>query len=314
MRKTAQTMTRRIVDTYPASTALRWPNDRAGHEHPVHDRPVQGRAGRDRAGRNELAEVAHDARNMATALDLYCDLLAEPGVLAPGSLHLSAELRLLSSAGHRLVEKLTSLDRCRLAADASEDNETDDAARGFLHVLDPWPGQTARRGTPPEEIQNLAGQVLAHRKLLAALAGPGVKLSMQVVGGREPVRMTGGDLTRILVNLVKNSVEAMPSGGGIRIALRKASASRGMSLLLTVEDDGPGIPAGLLNKVFDRGFTTRPLHRRNGYPDVGRGLGLSITRTIVQAAGGRISAGNQRTAGARFQIELPVGVGSGGRR
>ena len=58
-----------------------------------------------------LAEVAHDARNMVTALGLYCDLLEEPGVLATQFLHYGSELRLVAAASRRLVEKLVALDR-----------------------------------------------------------------------------------------------------------------------------------------------------------------------------------------------------------
>src|SRR5580698_1428594 len=57
-----------------------------------------------------LAEVAHDARNMVTALGLYCDLLEEPGVLAVPFAHYGSELRLVAAASRRLVEKLVALD------------------------------------------------------------------------------------------------------------------------------------------------------------------------------------------------------------
>jgi signal transduction histidine kinase len=64
-----------------------------------------------------LAEVAHDTRNMVTALGLYCDLLEEPGVLAPGFHHYAGELRLVAMASRRLVEKMLTLD-ARMAPDA----------------------------------------------------------------------------------------------------------------------------------------------------------------------------------------------------
>jgi hypothetical protein len=57
-----------------------------------------------------LSEVAHDARNMVTALGLYCDLLEEPGVLATAFTHYAHELRLVAAASRRLVEKLVTLD------------------------------------------------------------------------------------------------------------------------------------------------------------------------------------------------------------
>ncbi len=57
-----------------------------------------------------LAEVAHDARNMVTALGLYCDLLEEPGVLAAPFLHYGHELRLVAAASRRLVEKIVTIE------------------------------------------------------------------------------------------------------------------------------------------------------------------------------------------------------------
>src|ERR1039457_3093750 len=70
-----------------------------------------------------LAEVAHDARNMVTALGLYCDLLEEPGVLAAPFLHYGSELRLVAAASRRLVEKLVALDT-REAPGAGSSHET----------------------------------------------------------------------------------------------------------------------------------------------------------------------------------------------
>src|SRR5208337_1997079 len=64
---------------------------------------LRGRAG-------SVSEVAHDARNMVTALGLYCDLLEEPGVLASPFTHYAHELRLVAAASRRLVEKLVALD------------------------------------------------------------------------------------------------------------------------------------------------------------------------------------------------------------
>src|ERR1019366_6601337 len=63
-----------------------------------------------RSRSESLAEVAHDARNMVTALGLYCDLLEEPGVLASPFLHYGNELRLVAAASRRLVEKLVSME------------------------------------------------------------------------------------------------------------------------------------------------------------------------------------------------------------
>jgi len=283
-----------------------------------------------------LAEVAHDARNMVTALGLYCDLLDEPGVLAVPFAHYSNELRLVASASRRLVEKLVAIDTS--ATGAAPQNRCEDGSgwtdsghagpaltRAIERSLD-WavsggpapvheevtPAAQAVRGRRwesvfAEPINNLAGELAANRNLLAALAGPGITVTVNAEGGARPVHLTAEDLTRLLVNMAKNAAEAMPSGGRIEISLRDKSAGQ---LLLTIEDSGPGIPDELLGKVFESGFTTRLGEpASNGWPVAHRGLGLAITRSIVETAGGHIAAANRTGAnltGARFEIELPV--------
>ena len=254
-----------------------------------------------------LTEVAHDARNMVTALGLYCDLLEEPGVLNPAFHHYGNELRLVATASRRLVEKLVVLDfRQGPAADLGG------AARTGAEPIGAGRQDRTRRFDlmPAEPIDNLAGEVLANRNLLAALAGPSITLTVDAEGGSLPVRLTGEDLTRILVNLIKNAAEAMPEGGRILLALRERTGPEGTveALALTVEDNGPGIPKKALDKIFDSGYSTRAGNdfRHDGWPASHRGLGLSITRSIVEAAGGGIHAANRAPAGARFEIELPV--------
>jgi signal transduction histidine kinase len=260
-----------------------------------------------------LAEVAHDTRNMVTALGLYCDLLEEPGVLAAPFSHYGSELRLVASASRRLVEKLVALD--------SRERPEGSAANGAAQEMESlsWTGmnairQPARRWDvmPAEPIDNLARGLLASRNLLAALIGSSIALTMDVEGGALPVRLTGEDLTRVLVNLMKNAAEAMPTGGKIRVGLRESPTEPGAApwLTLTIEDNGPGMPRNVLEKVFEAGYTTRSktvgANGNGGWPSAHRGLGLSITRSIVETAGGRINAANRDPAGACFQIELPV--------
>ena len=271
-----------------------------------------------------VAEVAHDARNMVTALGLYCDLLEEPGVLAGPFFHYGSELRLVASASRRLVEKLVALDTRNL--DMRETPETV-SRNGTARDLGRWPAASPATGlferdrsekgvcwdlAPAEPIQDLAHELLANRNLLAALAGPSIALTAYADGGQKPVRLSGEDLTRVLVNLVKNAAEAMPSGGTIQLGLRErpAAADGAEWLTLTVEDSGPGIPANAQEKIFESGYTS---HRKGSSPNgcwavSHRGLGLSITRSMVEGAGGWIRASNPAGAGARFELELPVSI------
>lgn len=279
-----------------------------------------------------LPEVAHDARNMVTALGLYCDLLEEPGVLAVPFLHYGHELRLVAAASRRLVEKIVALDAEGTARIAATDTDYPLESRRWMRSAPeagPNPGAgTAiglgfEKGTgtgaavnrrwdllPAILVNNLAADLLASRNLLAALAGPAIALTAVADGGASPVKLTGEDLTRILVNLVKNATEAMPSGGRIHIGLREQAASQGTAacLLLFVEDNGPGIPEESLERIFVSGYTTRGMSggSSGNWTLRHRGLGLTIVRSIVEDAGGRITARNREQGGARFEIELPV--------
>ena len=290
-------------------------------------------------GGENLAELAHDARNMVTALGLYCDLLEEPGVLAPSHRHYGSELRLVAAASRLLVEKMVALDarndarndtridaRNGARIEASEISQRQETLRdNGLRLTKSGPAMAGSGTAGPVEIRprpvrpwemlpavpidDLAGELAANRNLLAALAGPTIALTVDTEGGALPVRLTGEDLTRVLVNLVKNAAQAMPAGGAIALTLCQRTAPLGNreTLLLSMEDSGPGIPPHALDKIFDAGFSTlSALSESQGWPATHRGLGLSITRSIIEAAGGRIGACNGKHGGALLSIELPV--------
>lgn len=272
----------------------------------------------ERKSAQSLAEVAHDARNMVAALSVYCDLLEEPGVLSRGFAHYGSELRLVTAASRRLVEKLMVLDGNGVESSASAVHAGPDRWLGEpgperwpdakpVHALRPAKPRLDPAMTLP--IANLAEEMLANRNLLAALAGSAVTVSIETEGGARPVRITGEDLTRVLVNLVKNAAEAMPGGGRIRIVLRERTtkAANSARLVVTVEDNGPGIAEKMLEKVFERGYTTHTFTSapEGGWPAAHRGLGLAICRAIAEAAGGSLVAVRCST-GARLEMELPV--------
>lgn len=292
-----------------------------------------------RSGNETLAEVAHEARNMVAALVLYCDLLEEPGVLAAPFLHYGCELRLVAAASHRLAEKLLAMDpQAAAGGDFSETGLDQNRPRQIriepnrLERTEPpanWPAQpepprieSIRHGSkqparlsewealPSVPIDNLAEELSATRSLLAALAGPSIALTVQAEGGARAVWLTAEDLTRVLVNLVKNSAEAMPAGGSIELGLREIAAGAGIppSLSLTIKDSGPGIPQKALKRVFESGFTTRQCvsFGRDGWQAAHRGLGLSITRSVIEGAYGQVSALDHAQTGACIEIELPI--------
>jgi two-component system, OmpR family, sensor histidine kinase ChvG len=110
-------------------------------------------------------------------------------------------------------------------------------------------------------------------------------------------------LSQVFLNLISNAVSFSPPGADIRVRARED----GRAVLITVEDDGPGIPPEKLTTIFDRFYTERPAAEKFGTHS---GLGLSISKQIVEAHRGRIWAENRHDAssavcGARFLIRLP---------
>jgi signal transduction histidine kinase len=102
-----------------------------------------------------------------------------------------------------------------------------------------------------------------------------------------------------LLNLITNSVDAMPSGGKLTVHLERVNDR----LRLEIQDTGAGIPSELLGHVFDPWITTKPQGK-------GSGLGLSIARQVVTSHGGTIRAENRPGKGAAFTIDLPVASGT----
>jgi signal transduction histidine kinase len=269
--------------------------------------------GENRKGES-LEEVAHDARNMITTLGLYCDLLEEPGVLNAPFAHYGSELRLVADASRRLVQKLVSLD----ARPTSRNPAASSLLGGLTRNLPAAEGSSAGfhplwELLPSGPIESMAAEIAANRSLLAALAGPQISVGVTVEGAALPVDLTGEDLTRILVNLVRNAADAMPGGGRIDMDLAETCHSEGSCgnagctwLRLTVTDNGAGIPAELHERVFESGFSSHETVSSDGWAPRHRGLGLSITRSILEAAGGSIRVIQARGGGASFEIDLPV--------
>jgi two-component system sensor histidine kinase ChvG len=138
-------------------------------------------------------------------------------------------------------------------------------------------------------------------------------------------------LAQVVTNLIDNACSFSEPGGAVRVALERTSTRKEPegkqfvhNVVVTVDDDGPGIPPHALERIFERFYTDRP---SQGFGQ-NSGLGLSISRQIIEAHGGRIWACNRQAelarvpvgppehsdsdetvrhgAGARFVVELPA--------
>jgi len=106
-------------------------------------------------------------------------------------------------------------------------------------------------------------------------------------------------LVQVLRNLIANAISFSPAGGAIRLA----AAHPPGTVRITIEDDGPGIPGNKLDAIFERFYSERPEGEKFGTHS---GLGLSISKQIVEAHGGHLVAANRAEGGARFTVDLPA--------
>ncbi len=151
-----------------------------------------------------------------------------------------------------------------------------------------------RREAPaePGDASAAARQVLALTRAEAERSGVTVRLALPESLPR--VRAPQGSLEQVFLNLVKNAIQAMPSGGAVTIEAR----ADGERARVSFTDTGPGIEPEDRERVFQPFFTRR---------EHGTGLGLAISRRLVAGAGGRLEVGAPESGhGALFVVELPL--------
>jgi PAS domain S-box-containing protein len=113
-------------------------------------------------------------------------------------------------------------------------------------------------------------------------------------GGELPlVRVDKARLEQALTNLLINAIQSIPPGGRINLQVK----SDGRKVYISVQDNGPGIPAETLARIFEPFFTTRAQ---------GTGLGLAVTQRVIQEHGGSLSAESVEGQSTTFLIDLPV--------
>jgi two-component system sensor histidine kinase ChvG len=134
----------------------------------------------------------------------------------------------------------------------------------------------------------------------------GVKITVSA-DAADPLDILGLEsrLVQVIRNLIGNAVSFSPEGGTIAMRAWRTKTK----VIITVEDDGPGIPPGKEEDIFKRFYSERPREEKFGTHS---GLGLSISKQIVETHGGSIRAENRKDgegkiAGARFTVELPAG-------
>ena len=216
------------------------------------------------------AGLAHEIRNPLASIKTSVELLeerarAEGDAVAPRRLEL---LQVLGEETDRLNRILT-----RFLQFARVEGGRDD----------------------PAPARSLLGEVVVGTVALVRqqLDASRVRVELEPADLDLQVAIAEDHLRQVLLNLVLNACEAMPDGGVIRFRAAKKTAD---TVVVAVEDSGPGIPDELARSVFDPFFSTR---------EGGVGLGLSIVSRLLEAEGGSIALDRACAAGARFLVTLP---------
>jgi two-component system, NtrC family, sensor histidine kinase HydH len=122
-----------------------------------------------------------------------------------------------------------------------------------------------------------------------------VSLEIEGFSDLPPIQADASKLRQVLVNLVDNAVHAVGESGQVRVSGRVT----GEHLLLTVEDNGPGVDASIRSRLFEPLITTKTK---------GIGLGLPLVKRIVERHGGTVAYESRSGGGARFMVRLPLGA------
>jgi signal transduction histidine kinase len=156
----------------------------------------------------------------------------------------------------------------------------------------------ARLPKPRRVACELRDMVAAAVELVRARARQ-QKVEIRVSGPQEPLQayVDPDQLRTVLVNLELNALDAMPRGGSLSIDLE---ATPGDEVGLVLTDTGPGIDPEMMGRLFTPFASTKP---------TGTGLGLSLSRRIIEEHGGQLTARNEPAGGARFTIRLPAHAG-----
>lgn len=220
------------------------------------------------------ADVAHEIKNPLSSIRSAVETLARVEDPTRAS-------RLLAI----VTQDVARLDR--LITDISDSSRLDsELSRARMEVIDLAP---------------ILGTLNEMHDATRKANGPVMVLDAPAMGLR--VNGVESRLVQVLRNLIGNAISFSPENGHIWLRGRET----GGVIELAVEDEGPGIPDGKLDDIFDRFYSERPTSEQFGSHS---GLGLSISRQIVEAHQGRISAENRRDGqgniiGARFVIRLP---------
>ena len=151
----------------------------------------------------------------------------------------------------------------------------------------------SRPAHPVPVRQSLNAAVERTARMLTEQFTPGVKVEFSPDPDGPLAAFDAGQIEQVLINLVRNAVEAMGEGGG---SVRIATVARDAAAVISIVDDGPGIPGDVQERIFEPFFTTKK---------GGTGLGLAVCRQIIAEHGGEMRVESGAGKGTTFNVVLP---------
>jgi two-component system sensor histidine kinase ChvG len=253
------------------------------------------------ARRDEIGHLSGALREMTDAL--YTRIEAIESFAADVAHELKNPLTSLRSAVETLPRVKSDESRQRLLAVIMHDVMRLDRLISDISDASRLDAELQRNEAAPVDLAKLIESLVTAAN---EVAKDGVRTSVTFEGGSAAnLKVPGHDLRlgQVISNLLDNARSFSPPGGTVRITCRRVKAN----VAIVIDDDGPGIQPDAMTKIFERFYTDRPDH---GFGQ-NSGLGLSISKQIVEAHGGDIAVENRtgpdgRVLGARFTVRLPA--------
>jgi two-component system sensor histidine kinase ChvG len=261
--------------------------------------------------RDEIGHLSSSLRGMTEAL--YNRIEAIERFAADVAHELKNPLTSMRSAVETLPLARTEESRARLLAVIEHDVRRLDRLISDISDASRLDAELQRQDATPVDMRRLLNTLTAVAN--ETKIGSDVAVLLRFEGnGADTFSVPGHDsrLGQVISNLLGNAQSFSEKGDTVRMVCRRARIDNRSEIEIVVDDDGPGIQPDALEKIFERFYTDRP-HQGFGQNS---GLGLSISKQIVEAHGGSIRAENRmapaksgaepRIAGARFTVRLPA--------
>jgi len=258
--------------------------------------------------KDEIGHLSGTLRDMTSAL--YRRIEAIESFAADVAHELKNPLTSLRSAVETLPLAKTDESRARLLAVIQHDVKRLDRLISDISDASRLDAELQRQEADPVDLHRLLTTVVAVANEVKR--DDGVRVTLTFEGGNpKSFTVPGHDsrLGQVFNNLIDNARSFSPPGGSVRVTCRRVQRT----IEVTVDDDGPGVPPDAFDRIFERFYTDRP-HQGFGQNS---GLGLSISRQIVEAHDGTICVENRiapaapgdeepQVLGARFIVRLPA--------